>query len=1074
MVVQPHERYCCFLDLHGNETQSYTYLGFHERTRCLAEYLSRQVGLRRGDRALLVYPPGLEIIVAFFACARLGVIPVPVYPPRLTSIERSLTRLAFITNDCQARVALTTYVFHRSYQESLEQQPASLSSTPTLPRLDWIATDHVKGPASESFSDESTSILFLQYTSGSTSDPKGVIVSHENVIHNCRATVDHKPTGVSWLPQYHDMGLIGYYLFPIILGGTTYGFSPTDFLKRPVLWLQTLSRVRATCGSSPNFGFEYCLREDKIQPDQLTDLNLSSLRFLMNASEPVRPETYRRFLERFGPCGLQPRAHVAAYGLAENTLAVTHHGKRTLAVNQQLFQDGILQVEKPEKPNNNHLHLASCGKPLEGIRVRIVDPKSGAVLGEKQIGEVWVAGKSTCEGYWNRPELTRQIFGNSIANDPQHTSGYLRSGDIGFLENGELFICGRIKDIIIIRGINYYPQEIELIVESASPKIRSGGVAAFDGNEAGKGLVVMVEVRKANDLPDPAQIARAIREQHHITPDTIVFVRARTIAKTTSGKIARNLTRQCWLAGELRVIATHVGLPEVEPIQASTYGLKGWFRHFLERYNLTGHEKCTLEAVGFDSLSMVTLLDEISVLLKNHGATDLLSEIDGRLLQRLTVAELFSLFEQLEKISDERVSRLQSLLKKLRQEHDGHQQACMRYDANLRSSDYIAMPGDQQPLTRILLTGPTGFFGPFLLNSLLQQTTNSYYVLTRATDPAHGMDRIRDTLRRSRVWTTTLDEELKERVHVVCGDIAQHNLGLHPQQWQSLTGRVQAVIHNAALVNYVLSYEALRSPNVDGTREMLRFARTGTRKEFHFISSTIIFGWTAKEELLETDNNDDMLNLDFGYAQSKWVAEQLVFAAEKHGVRVRVYRPSFLTASTGGAGSRADIVIRLLAFMIKNGIAVNAANQISFLPADIAADNIVAIFKQQDAAARTYHVTTDGYYNMMDITRLITSEYGYPFVYYDVPRFVAEMKRRCTKDDLLYPLLDFFSRSHEKITAMQQKRYNNHHYRAARQLSRNGSGDPLLKQTVSYLMTYMLRENLIPAGARSLRAEVSV
>jgi len=1029
-ATQPHQRYSRFLDLRGNETESYTYQSFHERTRYLAEYLSQHVHLKAGDRALLVYPPGLEIIVAFFACARIGVIPVPVYPP---SFARGLAKLTFIVNDCGARFALTTRSFKRSYEALAEQRPTAELA---LPNLKWIATDDVKGQASENFRNELNPILFLQYTSGSTSDPKGVIVSHENVIHNCHALADHKPIGVSWLPQYHDMGLIGYYLHTVVVGGTTYGFSPTDFLKRPILWFETLSRVRATCASAPNFGFDYCLREDKVPSDQLTDLDLSSVRFLMNASEPARPETYRRFVERFAPYGLQPDAYVVAYGLAENTLAVTNYGRRSVTVNEQL--------------------LSSCGKPLEGIEVRVVNPNSGAMLGERQTGEVWVAGKSKCQGYWNRPELTRQVFENAVSNDLQDRNRYLRSGDVGFLDDGELFICGRIKDLIIIRGVNYYPHDIERIVETASSKIRSGGVAAFDAND--QGLVVMAEVRKANDLPDAEQVVQAVYQHCNVRPDVIVFVPSRTIARTTSGKIARSRTRQQWLDGKLRVIATHVTVTTEEADELPS--IRHRLRHFLERYNLTGNEDHTLAAVGIDSLGMVSLLDAIEVVLKEHGLTDLAGQIDGGLIQRLTIAELFSLFDQLEKASDERVGVFQSVLNKLRQEHDRLQHDSMRYDARLKCFDRVEVNVPEQPLTDVLLTGPTGFFGPFLLNSLLQHTPYNYYLLTRATDADHGLDRIRACMRRAHLWTPALDEELKSRVHVVCGDIAQHNLGMQTQQWQSLSMRVQAVIHNAALVNYVLNYDALRPHNVEGTRELLRFSATGTAKEFHFISSTIIFGWTSTSDVLEIDNNDEMLNLDFGYAQSKWVAEQLVFAAEKQGLRVRVYRPAFITASAHGVASRDDIVIRLLAFMINHRMAIKAENQTSFLPAEIVANNIAAIFNQRTTTARTFHVTSDGYYNMMDITRLIAREYGYEFEYYDIPAFVVEMKRRCTRDDLLYPLLDFFTRSEEKIAAMQHKLYNNDHYREARRVA-GGCEDPPLKDTVAYLMTYMLREGLI-------------
>jgi thioester reductase domain len=560
----------------------------------------------------------------------------------------------------------------------------------------------------------------------------------------------------------------------------------------------------------------------------------------------------------------------------------------------------------------------------------------------------------------------------------------------------------------------------------------------------------MVEVRKAKELPNPHTIFQAIQTHCNITPGTIVFVPARTIAKTTSGKIARNVTRQQWLDGKLRVIATHV-MPE----EVAHTGSRQWFRHFLERYNLTGREQHTLAAIGMDSLATVSLLNDIEVVLKDHGLTDLPDEIDGNLLQRLTVAELFALLNHFEKPGGEQVAVFRSVLKKLRQEHDEFQRDRMRRDARLTPIDHVEVA--EEPLTSVLLTGPTGFFGPFLLSSLLQHTPYTYYILTRASGNVHGMDRIRECLQRSHLWTPAIDEELKKRVHVVCGDIAQPDLGMSSHEWQALSVRVQAVIHNAALVNYVLNYDALRPHNVEGTRELLRFCSTGTRKEFHFISSTIIFGWTVKRELLETDNNDEMLNLDFGYAQSKWVAEQLVFAAEKQGLKTRVYRPSFITASAAGVASRDDIVIRLLAFMINEGIAVSAENQISFLPAEIVAGNIVALFKQRETTARTFHVTADSYYNLTDITRLITREYGYEFVYYDIPSFVAEMKLRCMPDNLLYPLLDFFSRSHQKIAAMQQKRYNNDHYRAARDASDISSSDPPLKDVVSNLMSYLAK-----------------
>lgn len=1069
---QPDKCLSSFLGTDGNERENYTYLGFHERISYLAEYFSGQVGLRRGDRALLVYPPGLEVIAAFFACARAGVIPVPVYPPTPMRFEGGLAKLSFITRDCQARTALTTRRFYQSYLLHLDKRRISSpwQCAPALPKLEWFTTDDLRGRASDGLRNDPDPILFLQYTSGSTSDPKGVIVSHENVIHNALSTIDHVPTGVSWLPQYHDMGLIGYYLFPVVTGGTTYGFTFLDFLKRPLLWLQTISRVRATYASSPNFGFEYCLREDKVPSEELVGLDLSSLCVLMNASEPVRTNTYLRFLERFAPYGLRPQAHVAAYGLAENTLAVTNYGRRVVTINKRALQQGRLHVETARSRQKNQLRLVSCGAPLDGIQVRIVNPESRAALSEKQIGEIWVAGRSACQGYWKRPVLTQEVFGNAIANDLADRNAYIRTGDLGFFDDGELFVCGRIKEVIIIRGINYFPQDIEDIVESTSTRIRTGGVAAFAVDDEGETLVVVAEVRNPNDLPDPEEIARSIRTQYYVEPRTIIFVPSGTIAKTTSGKIARSLTRRRWLSGDLPAIAIHHRVKDRDSA-TDLSGLRERFRYLIETYDLTGQEEYTFAEMGIDSLTLVMLLEDFNQLMKEHGVSELAEEMDLRLLQRLTVADFFSLLDQLENLSAGLPLTLRYLLKRVGQEHESFELDCMRSDAELGPLKRVDVSARDEPLANILLTGATGFFGPFLLHSLLRQTPYTYYALVRATNPIHGIERIRASLHRARVWTPALNEALEKRVRVVCGDVASHNLGLRSDEWNALASRVDAVFHNAALVNYILNYDVLRPHNVEGTRELLRFSFNGIKKEFHFVSSTFIFGWTTHGNLLESDNNDEMANLDFGYAQSKWVAEQLVFAAERQGLKVRVYRPSLISASSTGGGSRDDIAIRLLAFMINHGVAVNAGNQISFLPADIAADNIAAIFRQQHTTGRTLHVTADGYYSMMDITRLIARDYGYSFTYYDIPTFVAEMNRRCGKDDLLYPLLDFFNRSHLKIAAMQHKRYSNDRYREARAQSDNGRADPPLRDTVSYLMAYMRREGLIEASDRARAPE---
>jgi thioester reductase-like protein len=1055
-----------FQDATGREKARYRYGEFSERTRSLAGWLRNGCGLEQGDRALLVYPPGLEMIVAFFACLRVGAIPAPVFAPPAGGAVEGFEKLGFVAADCRPRVALSTSDYMASMRGPLEASHGVWREWPA--DIDWRATDAAgfdAGPSAQRDSPHPT--MFLQYTSGSTGEPKGVIVTHRNVLHNAHAVLDHCPIGVSWLPQYHDMGLIGHHLFVVAMGGTNHGFSPFDFLRRPALWLQTISRERATVTAGPNFAYQYCLRSDKVTDADLQGVDLSSLRMMLNAAEPVRAETYYRFRERFAPYGLPAAAHVAGFGLAENTVAVSLGGRQTLAVNKQQLQHRRLRIERFGRRNNNQVELVSCGRPLRGIDVRIVDPGTSSDVGNGRIGEIWVAGESRCAGYWGRngeshATFTARLMGNERAGP------YLRTGDLGFLYEGELFVCGRVKDLIIIRGVNYYPQDIEAIAESAVPQLADGApgrVAAFAVDEAGEErLVLAVEVRDPATPPDTNAIVRAIRGRYFIEPQTILFVPPRAIGKTTSGKIARRQTCERWLRGELPILARY---DAAEPETRETEGLRGILDRIRQLYDLNGREHRTVAEIGIDSLTMVDLVLEIQKHLQRRGAGNLVDSVDAGFLQEQTIGRLFALVDELEDRSLDELDIFKFKLRQLQELHAAADASRMRRDIapELPAASVVQA---WQPPANVLLTGATGFFGPFLLAELLDRTPAAVSTIVRAADAEHARQRVAAALRRAGLWNDRRDAQLHERLHTVAGDLAQPALGLAKRDWEELAERADAILHNGAAVNYVHSYEELRAQNVGGTLELLRLASERTAIPFHLVSSTFIYGWTVKPVLLEEDDNAAMQGLDFGYAQSKWAAEQLVFAAARNGLPVRIYRPSLISASTGGVGSRDDIAMRLLAFMIKQGLAVDARNQVSFLPADVAAEHIVAILRQLPTDDRVLHLTADDYYNFADVTRLITECYGYAFCYRSIPEFVAEMNRRCTPDDLLYPLRVFLTRSHRRIEAMRDKRYDNRNYRQARRQAGTVLREPPLRETVAHMVNFLLRERLIPqptAGA---------
>jgi thioester reductase-like protein len=1054
---RPDQSLFRFVDADRRELEHYTYKSFAERTRELAAYLSAEAGLRPGDRALLVYPPGLDMVAAFFACARLGVIAVPVSPPLPMAFEAGLAKLGFIAQDSQAKTVLSTKQLEHTYNLLLGQRDGGLPwpDNQRLPELPWFATDGALEFGGAPVADTPNPVLFLQYTSGSTGDPKGVVVTHANVIANASVFTTSE-VAVSWLPQHHDMGLISAYLFVPVIGGTTHGMSPEDFLKRPSAWLRLISDVRATQTPAPNFALEYCLREDKLPDAELAGIDLSSVDSMVIGAEPLRAKTFARFRERFAPYGLRPDAVTGAYGLAENTLGVSLRGRQILAVNKRALQENVVRVEKALPENNNQAALVSSGQPIAGNVVRIVDPQTRQDLSEGRIGEVWVDGPSKAGGYWHRPELTGEMFAAHIVGDDEHT--YLRTGDLGFLYEGELFVCGRTKDLIIVRGVNTYPSDVEAVVERSAAQIRNGCVVACAvEHEEQEVLVVVAEVRDEHALPDAKDLARAIRRHCHIDPHTIAFVPPRTIPKTTSGKVQRAQTRRLWLDGELAVVASHTHRSQQGP--DATAGPLGRFRHLIESYDLSGEEDCSFADLGIDSLSLAELRTDLQALLEENGAGELAEEVNTRLLQRLTVAEFFRLIRQFGEGSGQPVDALRQSLAEISAEYEEYETAKMRADAALPLP--ALAPARPAERTDILLTGATGFLGPFLVSSLLARTSYTVHALVRATDAAHGLDRIVASLRRAQVWTPALEAAVRDRVRVICGDLAEPALGIGEAAFQQLADTVDAVVHNGALVNYVRTYDALRPANVEGTRELLRLAMSVHRKTFHLVSSTFIYGWSTQPVVGEWDANEKMAGLDFGYSQTKWVGEQLALAAQRQGLDVRIYRPSLISPTRAGFGSQDDILVRLTAFMIEHGLAVDALNQISLLPADLIADHIVALMDLPGESGSVFNMTADDYYNLTDITRILSERYGYRFDYHDIPSFAEQLNRRCTPDDQMYPLVDFLTRSADKILAMRDKRYDNTYYRHTRAVAKVHLHEPALTHTVDHLVRFLRSERLI-------------
>ncbi|WP_052200717.1 thioester reductase domain-containing protein [Terriglobus sp. TAA 43] len=1064
-----------YLDVDGDPIESYTYASFLLRAEAIAGHLLTDGRFAAGDRLLLAYPAGLEMICAFFGCVRAGLIPVPVYPPSSRGFQSAVYKMVHIAKDCGAAGILTSRDYHASLKTNLTRSGVATSGVDIdyISGLPWIATEDFIAPRGVVPVVAPSKVLFLQYTSGSTMEPKGVIVSHENILSTAALVVENEsPVVVSWLPQYHDMGLIGCYLYPAMRGGTTYGFSPIDFIQRPVLWFETISKYRATSTAAPNFAYDYCLRTGRLPKETLESCDLSSLLVLMCAAEPVKPDTYIRFLEAFQAYGLNAEAFYVAYGLAENTLAVTLHGRNIVSVNKRALAQGKARMTTDVSEIDTSKQIVSCGAPLPGLDLKIVDPEGHFALEAGRIGEIWLAGHGKCQGYWNNPELTLKQFRARLVDDSPYDDGYLRTGDLGFMHDGELYVCGRIKDMIILRGQNYYPHDIENVVEKSSSLIRHNCVAAFQIHEDNEpALAIVAEIKNPKVLPDARKIATAVRNYLNVEVAMIALIAPRAVPRTSSGKIMRHKTKQMWTAGEFNVLSDFSR--DSDPGSAETAAnMHSPFAELKARYNLTGQETYNLVEAGLDSLDLVCFMHELKELLKDKGAELLARQVDIGLVQRVSVAELFNLADQLDAAPEEAILHLREFLAAFRQEQNELEAQMMRDDCKLLFDPPAPAPVPTIPSPRqILLTGGTGFIGPFLMQSLLEQTEATIHVLVRASDKLQGKQRLTAAMHSMGHVQAHVMEMFHARVVPVCGDLGQPALGLMQETWDDLTTRIDTIFHNGATVNYLFNYDMMRDANVLGTNEILRMAFEGQAKEFNYVSTTFIHGWAHKPSLFETDCNAEMALLDFGYSQTKWVAEQVVFAAQRKGLSVRVFRPALVSPSVDGGGNNFDIAVRLVAFMVNHGIGVDTLNQVSFVPADIVANNIVAISMTPGTANLTYHVVRDEYSNMTDITRLITESTGRQFDHFLLPDFVPELIRRCRKEDLLFPLLDFLVGSVDNISSMEFKRYESTTYQTARDASAWGRPDPSLEDTVNGILKFMNRKGIISVAVREYGEE---
>jgi acyl-CoA synthetase (AMP-forming)/AMP-acid ligase II/acyl carrier protein len=547
---------CVFRFLRGNgeEEASLTYQSLHEQAMAIAAELQ---GLASpGERALLLFPAGLDFISAFFGCLYAGIIAVPVAIPHR---NRRTASVEAIFEAAKPALLLST-ADHREQAKRTYAAHSGLSIPP------WIAVDRIGLERQNAWRDlrvEGQQTALLQFTSGSTALPKGVILSHHHLLHMASLIQEAFHTrseghGVSWLPPYHDMGLIGGIIQPLYCGGSSTLMAPATFLQRPALWLETISRTGAIISGGPDFAYDLCVR--RISATERAQLDLSHWEVAFLGAERIRPATIQRFANAFGPCGFRRESLFPCYGLAEATLMVTGGPWQTPPVVLPVRSDSLArnQAEVGSAEDSVCRVVVGCGENLRQQRIRIVDPSTCLPLADGNVGEIWVQGPSVAAGYYENPHATATTFQARLAGSDE--GPFLRTGDLGFIHQKQLYVTGRLKNLIIIRGRNHYPEDIEPTIDTACAGLRLGYCAAFSIEvEDRDELVVVQEVDpRHRDLdPDAAIVAirTAIAAQHDLDVYAVVLVKAGTVPKTSSGKTRRAACRDQYLHGKLEIVA---------------------------------------------------------------------------------------------------------------------------------------------------------------------------------------------------------------------------------------------------------------------------------------------------------------------------------------------------------------------------------------------------------------------------------------------------------------------------------------------------------------------------------------
>lgn len=932
-----------FLEDGREITQSFSVGELDARVNDVASALLEASG--ESDRVLLLFPPGLDFVVAFLACLRARRVAVPAIPPEPHKPARSLARLAHLVEDARPTMVLSTAAV-APFRGILDE------AVPALARLSWLDVSAVPHGSRRVEDPQEDGLAFLQYTSGSTADPKGVRILRRNLTHNLQVIHGVAPVkpraSVSWLPQFHDMGLIEGILLPLDGGWPVWLMPPWAFLSRPLSWLEAIERFGAMRSGGPNFAYDLCVR--KVDRDTRAKLDLSCWKQAYCGAEPIRAATLAAFADAFAPARFSASCFFPCYGLAEHTVLATCRTHKPFLVERlstvRLARGQAVMAKETERA----IDVVCVGEIPPAVTVSIVDAHEKP-MPDGQVGEVYLQSGSVADGYWQDEKATGATFRATLQLG---THGpFLRTGDLGYRRGNQLFIVGRRKDVLIVHGQNHHAHDIERAAEAAHPAIRRGCVCAVMPDSARSvntemRPVVVCEVDGLIDdekrLAITTAVHRAITFDHGIAVD-VALVPKHTIPKTSSGKLQRRATAQLLMDGSIEI-------PHVAPIAPESPP--------------AGHERLHAAHVAICRVSGLAMNEIMVDVPPSQLPLDSLQTVDavtalGQLLGRPISLAAWSA-----------AASLRGLV-------EGHDEECIPWLADLERP--LPQPGPRRKGGgAILVTGGTGLIGKSLVEEL-RRRGRKVLVLARG---AHGADGI-------------------------AGDVAQPRFGLDEHRYRVLVDLVDVVLHVAGAVNWVLPYASLAATNVDGTEHVISLCAESGARLVHVSSQIVCHGLNDDPDWVVGDEEDPemlrarMATLPIGYAQSKAVSEWLVHRAHDAGLDATVVRPGLVPAALDDAAPE-DIV----SILVRTFIEAEAAPDVDWPFPICPSDHLVRVLAWLvDAGPPLVHVTDESRSSREVITWLVLAGYDVKLVSWEAWIAKIEMRGLHTRAPLrgLWPFL---------------------------------------------------------------------